>query len=246
MDYSKTTFFDVFAGGGSVYTNILDKYDAVLVNDIILDLIKIHKSLILDDSFVNLVKSIVPEKTDKESFLELRNSYNKTKTPEKLYALMLSCTNNMMRFNKSFEFGERGYSEATENKITVWKEHVKPFIDKIIFVSLDFEKLFKPDIIDKSMFYLDPPYSETEAGYNAYWSKNSDRRLYKFIHKINDGKGSFMLSGVKGKHKKGEESWIINELIKDGFNVMEIDCSYEKVARIKNNKESVEVIIKNY
>jgi hypothetical protein len=55
-----------------------------------------------------------------------------------------------------------------------------------------------------------------------------------------------MLSGVKGKHKNGKESWLINQLISDGFHFEELECDYEKVARIKNNKDSKEVIIRNY
>jgi len=35
FDYTKTTFVDVFCGGGSVYTNVLDRYDRIIINDII-------------------------------------------------------------------------------------------------------------------------------------------------------------------------------------------------------------------
>jgi site-specific DNA-adenine methylase len=37
FDTTKSTFVDVFTGGGSVYTNVLDKYEKVIVNDIITD-----------------------------------------------------------------------------------------------------------------------------------------------------------------------------------------------------------------
>jgi site-specific DNA-adenine methylase len=52
FDYSKKYFIDVFAGGGAVYTNILDKYEKVIVNDIINDLVGIHKELILGDGLL--------------------------------------------------------------------------------------------------------------------------------------------------------------------------------------------------
>ncbi len=59
---------------------------------------------------------------DKEKFIELRTSYNKDKTPEKLWALMLSCTSNLMRFNKKFLFnqtwGKRGWNNNTTKKPT--------------------------------------------------------------------------------------------------------------------------------
>ena len=49
IDYSKTIFVDAFAGGGCVYLNLLDKYENIIVNDIIEDLISIQRELILGD-----------------------------------------------------------------------------------------------------------------------------------------------------------------------------------------------------
>ena len=101
LDYTKNYFVDLFAGGGSIYTNVVEKYDKILVNDIISDLIGIHKNLTNNNiEFIETVKLLAPNKENQEEYLELRKSYNLEKTPEKLYALMLSCTNNMMRFNK--------------------------------------------------------------------------------------------------------------------------------------------------
>lgn len=33
MNYTKPYFVDLFCGGGSVYTNVVDKYDKILAND---------------------------------------------------------------------------------------------------------------------------------------------------------------------------------------------------------------------
>ena len=55
-----------------------------------------------------------------------------------------------------------------------------------------------------------------------------------------------MLSGVKGKHKEGKESQIIQRFLDDGFNHAIIELDYEKVARKKNTKDSQEIIIYNY
>ena len=105
FDRSKKYFVDLFCGGGSVFTNVVDLYEKIIVNDIIIDLVNIHKSLTDGDiEFVSRVKELSSNKDDKQKYLDLRTSYNKEKTPEKLFALMLSCTNNMMRFNNSFEF----------------------------------------------------------------------------------------------------------------------------------------------
>ena len=101
FDYTKANFVDLFTGGGSVYSNIVDKYEKVLVNDIIKDLVGIHENLVFGDEIITETKSICPGKNNAPGFAELRNSYNQDPTPGKLWALMLSSTNNMMRFNQN-------------------------------------------------------------------------------------------------------------------------------------------------
>ena len=92
FDYSKSDFIDLFCGGGSVYTNVVDKYEMVVVNDIISYLIGIHQQLLVSDDIIEITKSLCPTKTDSQSFLELRKDYNQNPSAEKLWALMLSCT----------------------------------------------------------------------------------------------------------------------------------------------------------
>lgn len=249
FDYSKDYFIDLFCGGGSVYTNVCSKYKEIIVNDIIEDLVLIHKNLTQDsDAFVEDVKKVmVQSKSDQSYFLQLRDTYNKAKSPQKLWALMLSCTNNMMRFNKKFEFnqtfGKRTWNDSTEKKVKEFVQYMQPYKEKIIYESKNFY-----DIIPQkpSMVYLDPPYTNTEAGYNSYWSIALEERLYHYIKELHNKDHSFMLSGVKGKHKEGKESKIIQRLLDDGFNHAIIELDYEKVARKKNTKDSQEIIIYNY
>jgi len=245
LDYTKTHFIDLFSGGGSVYTNILDKYEKVLVNDIISDLIGIHKSLLESDEIIELTKSINPGKENKEGFLELRESYNNEKAPHKLWALMLSSTNNMMRFNKKFKYnqtyGERGWNDNTDKKVEEYKNHIRQFKNKITFTSKNFADI--PIKSDKVMVYCDPPYSNTEAGYNAYWEKNDDLKLYNYLKEVDSCGASFMISGVL---THGEVPCLLLEkLINDGYNCKELDFDYNKVSR-SGKKETKEVIIMNY
>ena len=60
FDYTKDTFVDVFCGGGSVYTNILDKYHQIEVNDVITDLVGIHQCLSISDEIISMTKIICP------------------------------------------------------------------------------------------------------------------------------------------------------------------------------------------
>lgn len=252
FDYSKSNFFDVFAGGGSVYTNVVNRYDNIYANDVIKDLVKIHKKIILEDSFIEAVKLLCVYKDDAEGYSKLRESYNNEPTPEKLYALMLCCTNNMMRFSKSFKFnqtfGKRTFNPNTQKKIDEWKQHICQYIDKLTFLSYNYVDILPKMSCDLSdfMFYLDPPYYNTEAGYNAYWSKEHEKNLITFCREIDKNGGSFAISGILGEHKKGMENSFALEALKKSYSLIEFECDYDKVSRNKNSKNSVEVLIKNY
>lgn len=160
---------------------------------------------------------------------------------------MLCCTNNMVRFNKSFEFnqtfGKRSFNTNTQRKIDEFVNHIRPYKDKIRFKSTHFKNI---PVVNNSFYYLDPPYLETEAGYNCYYEKNDDKDLYEYLKRINDINSTFMISGVVGEHKNGKRSLLIDKLMDEGFNYKILDHNYEKVARNKNTKNSNEIIIFNY
>ncbi len=258
FDYTKPYFVDVFAGGGSVYTNVVDKYQKLIVNDIITDLIGIHQNLTLDDSIIKETKELCPNKNNPLGFAELRNSYNDSPTPSKLWALMLSSTNNMMRFNQKFKYnqtyGDRGWNANTDKKVETFVNHIRQYKENIKFISKPFDQI--PVSSDKIMFYCDPPYGRiknedgtigkkqiSEAGYNAFWKEDDDKRLYDYLHLINEKGSSFMVSGVL-KHDS-KVCWMLDKLISDGFKCKELNFDYNKVSR-KGEKETLEIIITNY
>lgn len=257
LDYTKNRFYDVFCGGGSVYTNVIDKYPQIEVNDVITDLIGIHIGLISGDEIISDTKLICPEKNDEDSFIKLREDYNNKPSASKLWALMLSCTSNMMRFNQKFKFnqtfGKRTWNTSTEKKVEDFKKHIRNYSDKITFTSKSFNDI---DVTPNSMYYLDPPYGRvknldgtigkkqiSEAGYNAFWKEDDDKKLYDYIHKINESGSSFMVSGVL--HHNGLTCWMLDKLIQEGFSYKPLKFDYNKVSRI-GKKETVEIIIKNY
>lgn len=259
FDKSKKYFIDLFAGGGSVYTNVVQYYDKILVNDIIEDLIGIHKALIENDNIIEKTKSICPHKTDQEAFLKLRENYNEEKSAEKLWALMLSSTNNMMRFNKKFKynqtFGKRSFNDSTQKKIDIFTDHIRQYKNKILFISKEFYTI-KPK--SNTFVYIDPPYGAiidkktgkptnkqiSEAGYNNYWSKEHEIRLYEYIKSLDDNGNSFMISGVL--EHKGERSWLLDKLIQEGYNYDELTFNYSGVSRKENTNKTKEIIITNY
>ena len=258
FDYTKSNFVDLFAGGGSVYANVVDKYQKVLVNDIISDLIGIHQNLVCGDEIITETKIICPGKNNAPGFAELRNSYNQNPTPAKLWALMLSSTNNMIRFNQKFKYnqtyGERGWNSNTDTKVENFTKHIRKYKDKLKFISKPFYELnFDSNNI---MYYIDPPYGRvknedgsigkkqiSEAGYNAFWKEDDDKRLYEYIKQINQKGSSFMVSGVL--EHDGKLCWMLDKLIQDGFKSKELEFDYNKVSR-KGDKKTTEVIITNY
>lgn len=251
FDYKKKTFVDLFVGGGSVYTNVIDKFDKIVINDIINELVEIHRGLLNDEKFVDRVRAMCVAKDDQAGYHVLRDNFNKARLPEQLFALMLCCTNNLMRFNKSFgfnqTFGKRTFNPSTAKKIKEFQDHVGPHRGKIGFASLHFTNVL---FSEPSMVYIDPPYGLatdgsfiSEAGYNAYWTKSDDELLYHHIHKIMAEGHSFVLSGLL--EHDGKTSWLLSRLIGDGFAHKVLEKNYEKVARNKN-KNSVEVIVMGY
>lgn len=173
------TFVDLFSGGGSVYMNVSERYDKVISNEYIFDLHQIQKNL-LDTSFIQeAINHSVVTKDSQANYLNLREAYNIYREPEKLLALIWSCNSNMMRFNNSFEFnqtwGKRCFNKNTQKKFDSLR---KRDFSNVKFVNHSFEDVVIPE---DSFIYLDPPYSNTEAGYNSIWSKKNEQNLISYL-----------------------------------------------------------------
>jgi DNA adenine methylase Dam len=258
FDYTKPYFVDLFCGGGSVYTNVADKYKKLIANDIIKDLIDIHQSLLNSDDIITETKSICPSKGNPELFGKLREDYNLNPTAAKLWALMLSSTNNMVRFNQKFKYnqtyGDRGWNTNTDKKVAIFTNYIRQYKDKIRFKSVPFDKIEVSS--NKIMFYVDPPYGRvknsdgsigkkqiSEAGYNAFWKEDDDIKLYNYLKSIDQCGSSFMVSGVL--YHDGKTCWMLDKLIQDGYRYKELQFDYNKVSR-KGDKVTTEVIIMNF
>ena len=255
FDKTKSNFIDLFCGGGSVYTNILESYDKVYVNDIIGDLINAHKMLHDGDDIITDLKFLCVEKDDPDGYSQLRDNYNLEPTPAKLWALMLNCTSNMMRFNKKFKFnqtfGKRGYNTSIDSKITSYVEHIRKY-NNIEYLNLPFNSV---EVVNDSFVYIDPPYGYvdndgkignkqiSEAGYNCYWNKSDDINLLEYILKIDGSGDTFMVSSLHSHNEN--KSWLVERLLEYGFNYEYVQYDYNKVSRV-GKKTSQEIIITNY
>ena len=258
FDYTKSIFVDAFVGGGSVFSNVLDKYERVIINDKIQCLSNIHKSIIEEEDFYDRVKSLSSSVTDIDSFNRLRDGYNNDKSPDKLFALITCSTNNMLRFNKNYKynqtFGKRNWNTRTSKKSVIYKDHLMKYKSKLNFSSCCFSDLVVDS--DKFMVYCDPPYGRimneygeilnkqiTEAGYNCFWNLEDDEKLYNFLKNIDKLGSSFAISGIL--NKGNEKCWILHKLIQDGYKKMNIVNNYNKVSRV-GKKDIEEVLVLNY
>jgi DNA adenine methylase Dam len=249
-------FYDVFAGGLSVTIN--SPYREVISNDIIRPMIDFYVNLKNSADFgrvddeIERIKSFAINKDSQEDYLKVREKFNNSvecgsdPDPYLFFSLVSSCTNNMMRFNKSFKFnqtfGKRSINDNTVSKLRGYCDVLKE--KDIRFVCGDYRKLFETFPPETGDFvYLDPPYAYiTEAGYNAYWSSKHEDGLYDLIDEL-DSKGiRFAMSGVSVH--KGKANPNMDRLRK--YRIVNLDYDYEKVARKKNLGDSQEILVLNY
>jgi DNA adenine methylase Dam len=222
------TFVDLFTGGGSVYMNVCGMYDKVIANDKIHDIVEIHKNL-QNDEFVSVAISRSIETIgNKEAYSNLRDEYNTTHKPQLLLALIWSCNSNMMRFNKSGQFnqtfGDRGFNDSKRDILEKYTRKVN--LSNISFQSSDF---FDVEIPQNSFVYIDPPYSNTEAGYNALWS--GDDKLIEYIQSLLDRGILFGVSGVINEKPNPVLDFLMSK--SDNINIHEFGDLYQKIAKVK-------------
>ena len=248
----KKVFVDMFCGGGSVGLTALLVYDKVIMNDVVTPLIAFYKEM-HKLPFEKLKENVLAYKIDKdnaEEFANLRNAYNKDKdNPYKFFGVCSSCTNNLMRFNKKKEFnqtfGKRTINDSVLNKLKAYSD-ILYNNKKIHFFNCSFSdawNCFKQagDLSDV-LFYLDPPYLQTEAGYNTWWSKELDNDFYKMLKEMNDMGTSFAMSNTL-KHK-GELNPNYDSFKQ--FNIIEVPVFFNKTKKKEKEKESVEILVTNF
>lgn len=261
-------FIDVFAGSGLVGLNsdckeiVLNDNNEITIQllryfknntskKIIDNVDKIIKEYGFTDTYRNGNKFYIEEKHEglsnynREAFNKLRDDYNKNKSVEKLFALVIYGFNHYIRFNSNGIFnvpvGKVDYSSSLREKT---KEYTKAFKEKKIkILKYDFrnEKLYK-DI--EAIYYFDPPYLITEAPYNSKWNENDETDLLEILDKLNSKNMKFALSNVI--ESNGKENILLKKWCKK-YNVFYLDRKYlNSNYRKKNITIAKEVLITNY
>lgn len=236
---NRDTFIDLFTGGGSIYMNVAPFYKKVIANDLISDLIDIHKNLKNIEFIYNAVELSLVTKESQEEYLKLRDSYNNNPTGEKLLALIWACNSNMMRFNNNMKFNSTwGKRCFNVNKMKIYEKFYQNDYNNVEFISGHFSKV---NITNDCFVYLDPPYSNAEAGYNAYWKSSDEKLMVNMIDGfINEGI-LFGLSGVINDKPNPLFKYFENR--KD-IKIHYFGDMYQKIA--KRDKVNTEFYITNF
>lgn len=221
-------FIEPFCGGGSVFLNT--KANQYLLNDIDSYMIKLHEFLIsfsknteafwselkLDIDKYNLSATFlgkdVPKeyrqnfvktyfaKYNKESYMRLRDDFNKGKDDMMLlYMLLIYGFNRMLRFNAKGDFNlPVGNVDFNKNVVDALDSYFKYVSNRDIeLFNMDFQDFVeKVQPTPNDMVYLDPPYLITFSEYNKLWNEDSEMRLIDYLDELNSRGVRFAVSNV--------------------------------------------------
>lgn len=268
-------FIDLFAGGCNVGINA--KAEQVFFyekNEELVGLIKTFKEtdkVVFFDKVFKLIKKYkltqswvegYPENNssdglaaiNKESFLQLREDFNKYKKKDlkhyvMLYTLIVYAFNNQIRYNSKGEYnlpvGKRDFNKKMQNKLSSFMEKISE--DKYKIASNDFREFDLDAISENDFLYCDPPYLITTAGYNEQngWTEQDEYDLLSLLDKVNEKGGKFALSNVLTS--KGKENKILIQWSKK-YSIHHLNYTYSNSnyqTKDKSNS-SDEVLITNY
>lgn len=243
-----STFVDIMGGAFNVGVNMVA--NKVVYNEYLPHTFNIIKMLLNEDKdlIIEKVESIIDnfklEKSNKDTYLLLRNDYNKTKDIYKLFVLHMYCFQNQMRFNGKLEFNSPVGNCSYNNTLI---ERIHKFIPRTGNYELFNYSYSEFDILnfDKdSVFYFDPPYFITNATYNdgkrgfIGWNADEETKLLEYITILHENGFKFVLSNVI--YHNDNTNYILAEWIKThNFNIFNVDN-----VGAKNSRD--EVIITNF
>ncbi|MBZ1515499.1 DNA adenine methylase, partial [Leuconostoc mesenteroides] len=203
-----TTFVDAMGGAFNVGANAtaLTKVVYNEYNPFVFEMIK----MIVDTPANELIKNVEQvinkfslKKKEKQAYECLRNYYNnEEQTAINLYTLNIYSFQNILRFNQAKKYntpiGNNEFNEGYRNRIT-------NFIPRVAEIEMNLGSYSEIDFTkfdDYTVFYFDPPYLVTTAGYNDGkrgfdgWDAEQEANLLKYLTELDLAGKRFMLSNV--------------------------------------------------
>lgn len=243
-----SSFIDIMGGAFNVGANVVA--EQVIYNEFLPHTYNIINLLLNTDkqTIINKVEDIINKfnlkKADKESYLKLRDDYNKTNDIYKLFVLHMYCFQNQMRFNSKLEFnspvGNCSYNETLIERIKLFT----PKTENYQLYNLSYESINCLKYDKNSVFYFDPPYFITNATYNdgkrgfVGWNADEETKLLDYITNLHLNGYKFILSNVL-YHNDAQNNLLAEWIKTHNFYVKNIDN-----VGSKNSRD--EVLISNF
>ena len=269
LDKSKTIFIDVFCGSGVVGVNELNNYPRVVLNDACWQMIETLKFFRDNDyskiqhDIDRLILKYELSKDNKEGYLKLREDYNEDPylrlvfDPIMFYCLVTHSFNYNIHLNSKGKFSVPSgatrcyFNNSLRAKLEGFQWELRENKSKITFKTEDYRDLISKSakIVEKSMFYVDPPYLCSDDAYSRIhylgkWDEDKERALYEKLDWINDQGGSFLLSNVI--QNNGQWNRILEEWVQK-YDIIDVSASYNNCNyQRKNAGETKEVLVRNY
>lgn len=114
----------------------------------------------------------------------------------------------------------------------IWQTHAR--LSNVVIENQDFEKLIKHYDRENTVFYLDPPYYQTEGMYAQAFTKEDHYRLFETLKNV---KGKWLLSY--------NDCEFIRDLYRDYF-IFEFSRVHSMAQRYEAGKQFPELLIGNY
>ncbi|UBH09015.1 Dam family site-specific DNA-(adenine-N6)-methyltransferase [Macrococcus armenti] len=271
-------FYEICCGSGVVSVNMSNIFpnNKFVLNDLELKLIELFNFLhsnnldvVLEDidniifeyklsdtskygyKFYDTNSSTGLAKVNKESYLKLRDDYNKGvinySKELMLYVLIVYSFNNQIRFNKSGDFnlpvGKRDFNNSMRAKLIqtvdiIQKNHFE-------FTAKKFNCI--ENIKANDFVYVDPPYLISNASYNeqGVWGVNEEKLLYKFLDDLNQQGTKFAVSNVI-MHKGSENEILKNWSKQYNIHVLNINYNNSNYQSIAKKYVTKEILVTNY
>lgn len=225
-----TTFVDAMGGAFNVGANAtaLEKVVYNEYHPFVFEMIQMiieTPAIELIEKVEEIVNKFSMEKKGKDSFNRLRDYYNnESQTPINLYTLNIYSFQNILRFNQAKKYntpiGNNEFNEGYRDRIINFTPRA-PKVELHLgsYSEIDYEKYD-----DDTVFYFDPPYLVTTAGYNDGkrgfdgWDAEHEANLLRYLTELDTAGKKFMLSNVL--EHKGKTNHLLTEWIQyHGFNV---------------------------
>ena len=269
LDKSKTIFVDVFCGSAVVGVNEINNYSRIVLNDACWQMIETLK-FFRDNEYSRIQHDIDKlilkyelSKDNKEGYLKLREDYNADPylrlvfDPVMFYCLVTHSFNYNIHLNSKGQFSVPSgatrcyFNSNLRAKLEGFQWELRENRTKITFKTEDFRSLIDKSakIVDKSIFYVDPPYLCSDDAYSRIyylgkWDEDKERSLYEKLDWINDSGGSFLLSNVI--QNNGQWNRILEEWAQK-YDIIDVSASYNNCNyQRKNAGETKEILVRNY